>query len=66
LPPVKAGYRPPIPPYRWEGGSVVPLDDFMERDGFSVDDFYPIAQSWNMLDGVFYSFPTNMHLCHAD
>lgn len=46
----------------WRAGHVIPLTEFMERDGFSVDDFFPIAQSWNMLDGVFYSMPTNMHL----
>lgn len=46
----------------WRAGHVRPLDDFMERDGFNVDDFYPIFQSWNTLDGVAYAFPANMYL----
>jgi multiple sugar transport system substrate-binding protein len=46
----------------WQAGHVVPLDDFMARDGFAVEDFYPIFQSWDMLNGSVYSFPINMHL----
>ncbi len=46
----------------WKAGHVRPLDDFMERDGFAIDDFYPIFQSWGTLDGVVYAFPADMHL----
>jgi multiple sugar transport system substrate-binding protein len=46
----------------WRAGHVRPLDDLMERDGFSINDFYPIFQSWNTLEGSVYAFPVTMHL----
>jgi ABC-type glycerol-3-phosphate transport system substrate-binding protein len=41
----------------WKAGHVLPLNDFLARDGFSIDDFYPIFTSWNMIDDIVYAMP---------
>jgi multiple sugar transport system substrate-binding protein len=46
----------------WKAGHVISLDDFFARDGFTPADFYPIFQSWNMLDGKVYTMPVTMNL----
>lgn len=46
----------------WKAGHVLPLDDYFARDGFNVDDFYPIFKAWNILDGKVYAMPVNMFL----
>lgn len=46
----------------WKAGHVLSLDEFFARDGFSPADFYPIFESWNMLDGKVYTMPVTMNL----
>jgi multiple sugar transport system substrate-binding protein len=46
----------------WKAGHVAPLDDFMQRDDMKVDDFYPIFQSWCMLDGKVYCLPISVYI----
>lgn len=46
----------------WQAGHVLSLDDFFARDGFSPDQFYPIFQSWNMLNGKVFTMPVTMNL----
>ena len=46
----------------WKAGHVISLDDYFARDGFTPADFYPIFQSWNMLDGKVYTMPVTMNL----
>ena len=41
----------------WPAGHVAVLDDWFEADGFQDDDFYPIFQSWCMLEGKVYCMP---------
>lgn len=52
---IAAGEVPDIvifPPARViAAGHVLPLDDFMARDGISRDDFSPLFQSWNIFTG---------------
>jgi ABC-type glycerol-3-phosphate transport system substrate-binding protein len=52
---IAAGEIPDIvvfPPARViAAGHVLPLDDFMARDGISRDDFSPLFQSWNVFTG---------------
>jgi multiple sugar transport system substrate-binding protein len=46
----------------WKAGHVAPLDDFFARDGFKSEDFYPIFQSWCMLDGKVYCMPVSVYI----
>ena len=46
----------------WQAGHVLPLDDYMARDGLKSDDFYPIFRSWCMLDGKVYVMPVSAYI----
>ena len=46
----------------WKAGHVIPLDDYFARDGFKPEDFYPIFQAFNMLDGHVYANAVTMSL----
>jgi len=46
----------------WKAGHVMPLDEFMAKDGIKADDFFPIYMSWGMLDGKAYILPVNTYI----
>lgn len=46
----------------WKAGHVLPLDDYMKRDGIKPEDFFPIYKSWGMLDGKSYIMPVNTYI----
>ena len=46
----------------WKAGHVLPLNDYMARDGLAIDDFFPIFQSWCMLDGKVYAMPVSAYI----
>jgi ABC-type glycerol-3-phosphate transport system substrate-binding protein len=46
----------------WKAGHVLPLDSYMARDGIKPEDFFPIYESWGMLDGKAYVMPVNTYI----
>lgn len=46
----------------WKAGHVMPLDNYMAKDGIKPADYFPIYQSWGMLDGKAYILPVNTYI----
>jgi multiple sugar transport system substrate-binding protein len=46
----------------WKAGHVLTLDSYMARDGIKPEDFFPIYESWGMLDGKAYGMPVNTYI----
>lgn len=46
----------------WKAGHVLPLDNYMARDGIKPEDFFPIYTAWGMLDGKAYILPVNTYI----
>jgi len=46
----------------WKAGHILPLDSYMARDGIKPSDFFPIYESWGMLEGKAYVMPVNTYI----
>jgi multiple sugar transport system substrate-binding protein len=46
----------------WKAGHVLPLDNYMAKDGITPEDFFSIYQSWGMLDGKAYVMPVSAYI----